>query len=294
MFVKSVGKRDSNPNFSSQDGCKRAAAFVNLDNRQLQDLAYVMSYDKKEQKKQQNSVKHIFYAIPVVDTLAGGILTNGYLKPLVKQNALELKEGIRLSGKTLSMASTALHWSKIIVGIGVYNKIKKAIVSRSPALQNFEQNNPGTGFLADIGMIFGGYVLIQKGLNKVLEKVKTAHPKEARMADTRLMKKLKGIIDWLDKTKINKNVLPKLTEGVTTLGQKAPWLIKASKTVLAHSVYIMAGLGILKMISNSHHNQRKVEAKFYELKEAQAKTAKHLSRACQTCDSCEESDELAE
>lgn len=285
MLVNTIKKRDIASFTSNQADLKRASAFVNLNDRQLRDLAYVTSYDKKEQKKQDQSVKRYFKAIPIVDTLAVGVLA----KKLKEKNAsfrfgretVQLPIGYKVVNPTLGerasvMGKQAAGWGAIIIGIGIYNKIKKAVVSKSPALQEFEQNNPGMGFVADIGILIGGYFAGSKALKAIMNRA----PKLVEKMNT-----LKAdAITKLDKTKFSKKTLPIIEKRVAAFAKNNPKLAMASGLALANSMFVLLGLGMLKSLHNAKKNQDKVEATFGELKEAQLQTAKRL--AGETCESC--------
>jgi len=283
MLVNTIKKRDNASFTSSQADLKKATAFVNMNDRQLRDLAYVSSYDQKEQKKQRNSVRNIFFAIPVVDTLANGMLAK---KPVLKRLNADtfLLKGFKrapLSLKALTMGISASKWGGILLGLGVYNKVKNEVVSKTPALRNFEQNNPGMGFIADIGILLGGYALAAKGLNKLSSKALNMAAEESPKGIAKIIQKtftsLEKVASWLDKTKLNKKILPSMGIAAKNLAEKAPRLSKTGTFALANVVWVMAGLGILKSMHNEKKNHDKVAATYDQLKDAQLKTAKHLN-----------------
>lgn len=230
---------------------EQAEAFVNMDNSQLRYLAEVKSYNKQEEKRNQQSLTKLFYGIPVVSSLAGGILYPG-----------------TLGAKTMKAVGQAGEWAGVIAAIGAYGLAKNAVVSSSPTLQDFEQRNPVLSLIADVGIISTGYYFGIKGLNKIMDK----HPKPF----INLFEKMIKTADDIDKTKFAKNNWPKITKWFSEMADKAPWAAKAGKFALINSVFIMLGIALVKGIKHSDDRRKKVENNYKELKKAQFETSKYL------------------
>lgn len=268
MQVKSVENTNSNIGFRSKKRIEEATAFVNMDDSQLQFLAYTGTLDKNKEKKRRNSLTRTFYALPVVDTIASGILA---------KRVYENKAGIKRVGKTLlstrvkAAGITAGIWGLALTGIGMYNVIKRSIVSHSETLQNFERNNPVTSFLLDVGAIFGGLALGGVGIAKFMKK----HPEKV----VNLNKKANKVLAKLDKTKLNKEILPSISKGVAKVAQKAPWAIKAGKFALVNSIWAILGVALLKMAKYAKDDRKEAEQNYQILKNKQLGTAKYLVNA---------------
>lgn len=268
MQVQSV----DNTRFKSRNSIEKASAFVNMNDSQLRDLAYVMSYDKDNQKKKNKSILSTFYTIPIVDTIASGVLV-AKTSHITKEVAAELRTA-PLSARAFATANTAANWGFIMLAVGLFNVIKKAINNNSPGLKKFEKENPVQSFVLDTIAIIGGLTAAGVGLWKLNNKIINKHPEAVVKAEIDRNR----IIEKLDNTKFNKEILPKLVHGVDKLAEKAPRLMKASRYALANSVWILLGAGILKTMHNSKREHENVERNYEKLKEAQLQTAKHLNK----------------
>ncbi len=251
MAIKPIGNNISGVNFTSNndEGASiaraKAIAFVNMDDAQLKNLAYVASFDKKHKKSSNASA---LLALPIVAGLSKGILTPG-----------------KLSGKTIAAAKTGANWGFGLIVLGVYNSIKKAVASKSPKVQEFESNHPLASLALDLVVLAGALTLGSKGLTKIRAKIVAKLPKE--IAATKIM---------LDKTKINTKYLPKITEHVSKIAQTAPWAVKAGAFVVDNAVYIPLMAGFLKSSNNIKQQHEKIRNNYYQLKEAQSEIAKKL------------------
>lgn len=281
MQIQSIDNK-SNVRFKSRNNVDKAAAFVNLDDNQLKELAYVMSYDKDSQKKHKKSLLSSFYAIPIVDTIASGILVSkssfgrNLIEKLVDKRGFDGEQVARalnnasLKTRLKSAGSTAGFWALILGGIGIYDGVKKLAAKKSDSINHFQKDNPISSFVVDMGIILGGCALGAKGLKKLQEHFPSAK-KEIAIKTNRVLGKL-------NRTKFNKDILPKLAEGTATLSSKAPWAVNAGRFALANSVWIMFGLSLLKTSNSQKHERQKVEHNFHKLKSAQLETAKQLNK----------------
>lgn len=289
MQIQSIDNKSS-VRFKSRNNLEKASAFVNMDDNQLKDLAYVMSYDKDSKKKTQKSLISMFYALPIIDMVTSGILVrkspfgrriigkliNRSTKGNLPLNSEGIIEGLRtanLKNRVKAAGSTAGSWALWLSVIGVYNSIKKSMTSKSPDSKKFQQNNPIASFALDLGIIFAGTALVEKGLRKIMGHFPNAKKEFAI--------KTNKILGRLNKTHLNNDILPKLLEGTAKLSEKAPLAAKVGRFAIANSVWIAFGLGLLKLGHHQNHDQKKVEKKYKELKNAQFETAKHLNKVLQ-------------
>jgi len=250
MQIQSVDNINSNIRFGSKKQFEKASAFVSADDSQLQTIAYLQTIDKDKEKKHQRSMMRLFYILPVVDTIAHGILAG---------------KNVPLSDRAYAAGKTAKSWGFILMAVGLFNAVKKAVGKDSPGVNKFEQDNPVGSFLLDVGAIIGGLALGTFTLNKFAPK-QIAQVKE----------KFKETVLKLDETKLNKEILPKVTEKVLTLAEKAPRVAKASKFVLKNLVWIFIGTTLLKSFFHSYSENKEIEQNYKKLKEAQFKTSKRL------------------
>lgn len=257
MQVQSIGNTNSNTGFKSRKNLEEASAFVNMDDSQLRYYAYESSIDKKEDRKHQNSISRTLYAIPVVETLASGILAG---------------KDAALSVRTRDAGRTALSWTVLLGAVGLYNAVKNAVVSKSPTLQQFNNDHPVAAFLTDIGFIFTGFILGSIGLLKLNNHLEEKHPEQIEEGK----KELEILKDEIDNTKFNTEILPKISARVAQFEEKAPKLMKVGKIALANSIWILAGVALLKSIKYTKERQEKADYNYEKLKGAQFKTAKQL------------------
>lgn len=275
MQIQTVNNTQSGVNFQSKNNkIESASAFVNMDDAQVKELAYVMSYEQQHHKKKHhnNALNSLFYAIPIVDTLAAGVLTvkTSHIAP---SQAAELRNA-PMSARLFSAGRTAGGWAVALGVIGIYNVIKKAFVSNSKSAHHFQKDNPVASFIVDMGIIFAGFIGAAKGINKLAQRF----PK----ATSELKAKAINVLEKSDKTNFNKKVLPELAKSVDNLAKRMPAAAKASRYTLANSVWILFGLGLLKMGHDQnkerHHFEKNVHKNFKEIKKAQLEVSKHLNK----------------
>lgn len=286
----------SNVNFQSKNkNIEGASAFVNMNDDQIKDMAYIMSYEQRRHQKKHNnnSLNSMFYAIPVVDTIASAILVSK--SQFAQKHCINLRnhdrlqspsdveslfhnlQNANLKNRMKAAGSTAKGWVLALGVIGVYNLAKKAIVSHSESMQHFQKDNPVASFIVDMGVIIAGFVAGAKGLARLENKF----PKTVKEFDTKSNK----ILSKLNKTKLNTKALPKMIEGFEKFSERMPRVANATRFALRNSVWILFGLGLVQMGRHQNKERKKIEKGFKkdvkrnykELKKAQFETAKHLS-----------------
>lgn len=274
MQLQAVNSNKSDFNFQSKNkNIEGASAFVNMDDSQVKELAYVMSYEQQHHKKKRhhNSLNSLFYAIPVVDTLAAGILALKTSRVTPSQ-AAELRK-VPMSSRLAATGLAAGGWAVALGVIGAYNIVKKAFISNSKSAQHFQKNNPVESFIVDMGVIFAGFIAASKGIGKLIKHF----PKAAGEFEAKAV----NVLEKADKSSFNNKILPKLAKGAENFAKRMPAAAKASRYVLANSVWILFGLGLLKM-GHDQNKERKnfeknVHKNFKEIKKAQLEVAKHLN-----------------
>lgn len=255
MQVQLVGNQNSNAGFGSKKQIEKASAFVNMDDSQLKSLAYETSINKKEEKKQQNSLIRTFCAIPIVDTIAKGILAG---------------KNIDLSTRAMASGKAAGSWALTLGAIGLYDVAKKAITSNSKTLQTFQQDNPIASLVVDLGLIFGGFAAGTKGWNKLKAGIAEKYPEKIAKIKTE-------IFDMIDSSKLNKEILPKVSERAAAFAEKMPKLAKGGKIALANSMFILLGIALVKMIKHTSDTRKKIEHNYETLKNNQLEVAKYVA-----------------
>lgn len=267
MIIKPIEPKSSGIGFQSKDNKDSKAkamdrkavakAFVDMDDNQIRHLAYSSAYDKNRERHHNNSMLTAFYAMPVVASLSDGILTKG---------SLGLKAGVT--------AGTAAAWGFGLLMLAGYNHIKRAVVSDSPKLAKFEQNNPVASFLIDLGIFLGVAALGFRGAGKLGEKLVEKHPDLA----VRIANKGQSMLTSLNKSNFNKKTLPAMNKSVDEFAEKAPALFGTGRFILANSVWILLLGSIIKGASHTNNTNDKIVEKYHELKHAQFDAAKYLAK----------------
>lgn len=260
----------SNVNFQSKNDLQNASAFVNMSDAQLHSLAY-NSVDKKQDKKDRRAIAATFIAMPVVDSIAKGVLLPQNFLVKTKEGSNLVKT--QLSHRLLSSGKTAALWGAVLAGASVYFAAKNKIVKGSPTLQQFHKDHPIASFFGDIGLMIIGGTLGLLGINKLYEKLKEKYPKLKEELKTKKTKILEGI----DNTNFNQKTLPKIEAWFAKVGKEHPYITGTGKLALANSVWVLLGVAFIQMLKHSKNKNDKIEQNYQILKSAQLQTAKNLA-----------------
>lgn len=271
MQVKVVENSNQSVKFKANANTQKASAFVNMKDSQLKDLAYISATQGDDHKKRKRSIAATFYAIPVLDTVANGILPT----KITKEGGISRIKNAALSERMGSAKKTAGGWAMILGTIGVYNAIKKAAVSDSKGYKKFNDNHPVLSFITDVAFILGGMSLATRGLGKVMN---TSIVKNSKFLEN-LHGQKEVFKAYIDNSKMNKKIMPIITDAASKLAKEAPITANITKGAIAGSALIAFTVGLIKMIRHSNKENQKIEQNYIALKDAQFKTAKHLTNA---------------
>lgn len=278
MSVQSIGK--SGLELKSKNGFNPESAFVNMDDNQLKYISYNASVDEEKAKKNRKTLEKIFYAIPIVDTIASGILAptesiRGVFKhPELKAEIVgKFTQGhTGLGERASSMVKRAGIWAVAILGVTAYNKVRSKAMENSKDLKDFTKEHPALAFITDIGIIIAGFILGTKGLDRV----KNAFIKKAPELSESLEKTGTETLKLLDNTHFSKKVITSLEEKAEKLSDKLPFTTGLGKFALRYSPFILFGLLIAKSLSFAAETGKDFNENYNGLKDLQLKTAKHL------------------
>lgn len=273
MQVQSIGNKGLDVNFKSGINIEKASAFVNANDSELKSIAYVSSIDKKDDRKKAKSINRIFYSIPIIDTIASGVLVNRS-KNLSKEAIAELRHS-GLKTRLKAAGKTAGAWGGVIAAVTFFNLAKSALTSKSDKAKKFEHRNPLTSFALDLGVIFGGMALGERAINKLSSVAVKKNPKPFN-AFHDFKTKIGKIVS---ESKLNTKVLPKVTEFVSKYADKFPKTATASRFALKNSMWILLGAGLIKMAHSAKEKRNKIERNYHQLKTAQFEVSKHLVNA---------------
>lgn len=264
MQVQALGNNNSSVNFGENANKdlaakrrERAIHFVNMNDQDLMTLAYLNSYkqNKKTHDNNKKNMTRVLYAMPFIAGLSDGILKKG-----------------SLSSKIKAGGSTTAGWGFGLLALGVFDAVKKKLVSKSETLTNFEHNHPGLALLADIGMFIGVAVLAFKGVDKFSAKIMEKYPKLqkdvvnlAEMAKTRI-----------NNSKMNNKVLNNLKNFAEEFSEKAPLAASVGRFVVDNAVWAVLFGSIFRSSSNVKQQKERVANTYNALKAEQTRCAKHL------------------
>lgn len=282
MQINAISNAKNNIQFQSKADLDKVEAFVNMSDAQLRQMVYSDS-DRKEDKRAHRNIAATFLAMPIVDSIASGVLATEKIvteAPLitpfgVSKAQIGLVVPAEMSTRLSRTATTAGGWAFAIGMIGIYSVIKHQIVKNSPSAQEFEQDHPVWSFARDLGLIVGACALGLFGIGKLAEKAGKKYPKSAK----EINEKLENYFKKVDGGKFNRKTLPTWVEGFAKFQKEMPFLAKTGKFVLANSVWVLLGAAIVQMLTYGSRKQNKYEQKYQSLRTAQLETAKHLVRA---------------
>ena len=263
MAVQSIENINSSIAFKSRNKREQAEAIVNLNDSQVRSLAYAKSVDKNKEKKNRRTVVGLFYAMPVVDTIAKGILA-GTVEPFSK--------GVSLSKRLGAMGGAVIGWGIILAVIEAYNALKKSTVSNTPELQKSRKKHPIASAFGDLGVIVGGTIFASLGLVKIAQKIAEKNPEALVDAESSIVKLAKNI----NQSKFATRTLPKITEGFEKFANKLPLTAKATGFALRNSLWILLGISLYKSISHASDRNKKIRTNYHEMKNEQVNAAKYL------------------
>lgn len=258
MQVQPVNSTNSKIKFTSSlspEDRGMLTTFVNADDFDLATRAQLQASRDNYNKRHKQSMNSALYALPVVASLSSGIMAGG-----------------NLSNRAIAAGTTGAGWVGALLLLGVYDKVKNSVVSKSEKLQNFQQNHPMLSLALDFGLFtcafFAGDKVVKKGLNKLENVSKYADLKAS------LSNKVKNA---LDNSVVNKRILPKITENVAKLYERAPRTYNVGYSVIKNSVWIVLLASIMRDSINIKKHNESVKKHFDELKVVQFNAAKALA-----------------
>ncbi len=260
MQVQSIGNSESNVGFKSRNKMEQAEVIVNLNDSQVRSLAYAKSVDKNKEKKNKRTLFGLFLAMPVVDTVANGILA---------ETGKPLSKSVTLSKRLGAMGGAAITWGIIMSVIAGYRALKK---SDPIEWQKARKKHPVASAFGDVAVIVGGTLFASLGLVKIAQKFAEKNPEALVDAESSIAKLAKNI----NQSKYNTKYLPKITKGFEKFANKAPLTAKATGFALRNSLWILLGVSLYKSINYVYDRNKKISANYHEMKNEQVNAAKYL------------------
>ncbi len=268
MHRISIGNNQSEVSFS-RNGNKinNQVVLVNMNDSELRNLAYDISNDEKEQIKQKKSILRTFIAIPVVASLANGILTKEIIS--VGKDGIAKTFKATLGDKALITAKSAGYFAGILAAFGIYNAAKAKVESKSPEIRNFNDEHPLLSLLTDVGIIAACLIIGKKGISALKGKNLSIFNKLSENSN-----KIKKLVD---SSKFNEKIIPKIINFSDSIKNKAPFLATTAKFLLERSIWVLLGIGFIKSSYYSSKNKKKVNVNYEKLKNVQFELVKKIN-----------------
>lgn len=232
-------------------------AFINLDDGEIQKLAYLKTIKKIDDNKHRKLDKRLMSLVPVAAGVAAAVLTKG--KVLTQKGRLE---SLMVFGETTA---------KWFAAFGIIDLIfagKNKLDEKSEKSREFTQRNPLISFLATAGLSFAAIAGAKKGAVTLLDKYGT---KIINKYDAKITQKLLAAGSKLD----NNKVLNWVSDKLGFISKRTPSALKEfGKSVLSWSPALI-GLGaIFHSADHANAKVRELNKNYNELKDKQFELSK--------------------
>lgn len=275
MQTPAVSNTKQKVQFSSNINVDKAQALVNMSDNQLRALAY-SDADKRDDKRASRNIAATFVAMPIVNSIARGVLAENVVAVKARFGGVELKSRLKapasMGERLFRTGGTAIGWAYALGVIGIYSGIRHLVSKNSRDVKQFDNEHPVLSFAADLGLIFAACILGAKGISKLNEKFAKKCPKTAEEIGEKFTKMLENV----DKGKFNQKTLPKWVEGFAKFEKDSPTLAKTGKFALANSMWILLGAAVAQMLVHGGRKQNSTEQNYHALKGAQLDAARQL------------------
>lgn len=225
-------------------------AFINMDDKQLRQIAYAKTLRNFDDKKSRKVTNALFYSAPVAAGLAYGILGDG-------KTRLFSKELTGLAGRIGTGLKAAGRYAAILGAVDLFAHASKKLIKKSDKAQNFTEKHPFLTLGALIGGALGVVSLISgKGFAK-LGAIKTP---------AFLQKGTEKIAKFLNSNK----QIGKMKNVVNRFAGKVPSALKEiGATVLDCAPATLLLGGFFHTLASSHNKNREFAKNYTELRDKQ-------------------------
>lgn len=232
-------------------------AFINLNDGEIQKLAYLKTVQKVNDKKHRKLDRTLMNLVPVAAGVAAAVLTKGKL--FTQKGRLE---------KLIVLGETTAKWFAAFGIIDLIFAGKNKLDQKSEKSREFTRRNPFISFLATAGLSFAAIAGVKKGFGKLVEKYGT---RIVDKYDGKITKKLLAAGEKLD----NSKVLNWVSDKLGFVSKKTPSALKeVGKSALSWSPAII-GLGaVLHSADHANAKARELNKNYNELKEKQFELSK--------------------
>ena len=241
--------------------------FANLNDRQLQQLAYMKASYNVNDKKHKRISNALYYSIPLAAGLAAAIRTPA--KTLSAKGLVNSSRALRLG----NFAASALSWAGTFAAIDLIFGGKRQLDKSSPAVREFSEKHPIISTIATIGASIGAIFLAGKGISKLAKKVL---PKASgTLSKTFSTKELRAVAKVSDKLN-NSKILNWASEKLT----KVPSAIKNfAKGVIDYGPILLICSSIAHSFNHQNVKAKEVVMSYEQIKDAQDQVRTALANA---------------
>lgn len=205
-------------------------------------------YNDSGLKKKLNAV---FYSLPLIGGVSAAAMTKG--SP---------------ARKVMSGAKSGALWAGAVGILGVYDAVSKAVLKKSPKMQEKVDRHPVTSTIADLSLAFLSIDFGTRLLNKGLDRIKPS----------------KKVVAAINNSKIAKEFVPNLKNGLNSLTAKAPEVIKqilppvkkAGKFVVKNAPLLAIGGILFAGIGNSLKKDKIYHNNYDRLRDMQLDAAQNI------------------
>ncbi len=247
------------PNFTGRRD--NIDALISLDDRSIQQLAYLKTNKKANEKKHRRITNTLIAAAPVAAGLSAAVFSKGKTKIFSKEVsglAAKLANGLKVGGL----------WAAALGAVGLVGVVNNELVNSSDKVRKFEKDHP---ILSIIGLLAAGFGAISL-TGKLAGKLASVEaPKFLQ----------KGTEQFARFLNTNKSIAS-VKQGTKNLISKVPSALKeAGETALDWAPQVLLLGGLFHSLGHRTAVNREFGKNYSELKEKQLMLSKARQRELQ-------------
>ncbi len=200
-----------------------------LSDEDLKILASV-GPNNRLQKVSQKTVNTLLFTIPIIDSVATGLVKKG-----------------QLSSKLSSTAKTAGKWGAVFAVAASLNAVKRFVNSKSDALDKFNKEHAFASTMIDFAVLYTAFNAVTNAGKNLFEYTKNSFPTIGKTLKNSVLKPSK---EFLNNSIINKKIVKPAENYVA----KKPYLAGANKITAALLVPTMA-IAVLMRYNKEYKNR---------------------------------------
>ncbi len=244
--------------------------FANLNDKQLQQIAFDKADEKFNDKKYRRTQNRFFYSIPIVGALASALTSTHIVRV---PEALAKAENAKRIGKFIADRARSVKFNHFVgaaalgtAAFATFDLIfagKRQLEKKNKTARNFAQNHPFLSLVSGLAVTAGAILAGGMGISKLAGKASS----KPSISTLRTLVKGKNFIN-------NNKVLNKASKLVS----KAPEIVKTfAKSALNFAPWLLVLGSLTKSISYSTGKTKEVYKNYEQLKTAQAQARDALA-----------------